>query len=273
MLEFNAGKLASTQPTGDILIPVGLVYLWWFSFFRRIIMSYKIITASEQVSLSLGQAVIMMAIDNGRGYVGLVRGDKIFGSVRAIVSEFIVDNVDSIECELNAIVVIAEKEGLTLLEEEPLVLMAKNKAVASIMATHPEKDWEYGYYQAHGEGNFGWQSFNQNKLSLLSENYCGICYSELSEILEEKYDSLMSFAGSVIKLQPKIWLLTTDYDGGYRNSWIVKGSYNEAKTSMIQAIKDIDNSLEINMQNYDKFMEEHVGSGDSVIYTASIEEV
>lgn len=88
--------------------------------------------------------------------------------------------------------------------------------------------------------------------------------------LIQKHHSLGWFLGG--ESPNKTWLLTTDYEGGLRKSWVVKGSYEDAKASMIEALNDL-TDRHVDADNFDDFIENHTGQSEDYIYTASIEEV
>jgi hypothetical protein len=230
-------------------------------------MSYKIITTESLILLS-SQAVIFIEFCEDYGCIGLVRGDKDLDSARTITGTFDVNNAKEINRKINAAISLAKTEGLTLLENDPLEQMAKNHAVASVMSCCTEKDWEYDYLVARF--NDDWSEFSCSFASV-SEAYENLSACVIIERLDEEYSSSMSFARSVLKnISPKTFLLKL-HIGDNDFKWVVKGTYEDAKKSLI----DVANSLmdtSFTVKNFSRFVSGKVELPEK-LHHVSVEEI
>lgn len=141
-------------------------------------------------------------------------------------------------------------------------------AIQRVFSEHPEQDWFYDYFVAVNLANNGRVSYQ------LCEAYEGMTGNAICKILNDEFESFMSFAKIVEAQQPEVFLLTTDYDGGQVESWVVKGSIEDARKEMVEALNELlPESRQITLEQLDDFLESSVGSDYDNIYTASIDKV
>jgi hypothetical protein len=257
-----------------------------FSWILGVItMSYKITHATTQTVLKNNEAIIIAVIDGGKGLLGIARGDKTLSMVGSLNAEFIVGNVDSINIALNDAVSHAKAEGLKLIEDSPVEALAKTTAVATVFNSHAEESWEFDFYTAiYADDD---SEFSCRFANVASDYEC-LSGANIVEKLEEIYSGLTHFAASVLKMQPKKWLIKSDYDGGYEDAYVLTGSREDARESALWTanliagvnghhehnrdewvFKDLDVLFE-NIGVDDEFWNEH---DCSIIYKLSIEEV
>jgi hypothetical protein len=183
------------------------------------------------------------------------------------------DNYDSI----NKAVENALSEGLsanmTPAKSSLVDSAARIMALSEVFDFSTNESWMFDYIVSQFEDSEA--DFKSELIEPLLE-YTNLSSNAIVAYLVLKYLELMAFAEVVADentSSEKVFLLTTDYNGGYINSWVVCGTYDDAVKSMVEAIKDIDSELDVTIENFETFVEKNVGTGDDYLYTASIEEV
>lgn len=223
---------------------------------------FKIINENEAVQLNGNQAVILCKYEEG------ILFDLIPAGLSVRVES---ENRDSITLALNEVVTKAIELGFELVQEDPIIEMAKSRALDAVFSSHEDEYWEYALYCAKGQIT---KLFNSHMV-VLCELYSGDRFNRFSDVakmLDVEFSAYMRFAEFVKQQQPKTWLLTTDYDGGSRESWVVKGSHEDAKASMIEALNEL-TDRHVDADNFDDFISNHTGQSEDYIFTTSIEEV
>lgn len=219
---------------------------------------FKIINKDEALELNGNQAVILCKYEAGVLFELVPAGFSVL-----VESE----NLDSITLALNEVVTKAIELGLELVQEDPIIEMAKSRALDAVFSNRCGDYWEYALYCSMDKD----ECFS-SPMATPCDLYEGYWFGDVADTLDVEFSAYMRFAEFVKQQQPKIWMLTTDYDGGSRESWVIKGSYEEAKASMIEALNEL-TDRHVDADNFDDFIANHTGQSEDYIFTASIEEV
>lgn len=138
---------------------------------------------SNAVNLILteGQAALLMYRETNRevGYVGYGQHDNVVTTLCEVVEPYNYGDAESFKLALEKTITYVQNQGLTLLEEDPVITLAKQWACDRVLIGNEGYEWEYDYLiNQLNDDDSEFETPNFMFVELVGSRLVGWCYTQ-----------------------------------------------------------------------------------------------